>query len=238
MVPAGCGCSAGRLSARLPRRSRAGHSPGRPIVGALNYRWLFWFPGISLGVATVAARGQGGGAESPVRVRWPGELGRAFLLSAWRVALLCDQSRLQLGMGIGPGAVAARPGCGRPWPGSPSSPRGAVAAIRHRHAHDGDTGRVDDEPRGLLFGMAIYAAFAFLPEFLQTPPSAELRFGSASLVPGCPVAGQRRVFRLRRRVGIGSRTRFGAKKVLVAARSSSWSPSCCSPGRTTTCGRS
>jgi MFS family permease len=57
-----------------------------PIVGALDYHWLFWFPMIITALAAVAAAVFV--PESPVRT--PGRISilPAVLLSAWLVALL------------------------------------------------------------------------------------------------------------------------------------------------------
>ena len=70
----------------------------------------------------------------------------------------------------------------------------------------------------LLFGVGMYAAFAFLPEFLQTPPSAGYGFGVSITQSGLillPMSVAMFVF------GIASgrlTSRFGAKAVLVAGR--------------------
>ena len=184
-----------------------------PIVGALNYRWLFWFPVIVLGVATVAAKVVV--PESPVRVRGRVNWAAAVLLSAWLVALLVPISEapswgwgsarvlgllvLALALAVAWIAVESR------------SPQPLIDMRMMRIPVVWTTNLV-----ALLFGVAMYAAFAFLPEFLQTPPSAGYGFGVSITRSGLILLpGSVAMFALG--VASGRLTRrFGAKAVLVA----------------------
>jgi EmrB/QacA subfamily drug resistance transporter len=184
-----------------------------PIVGALNYRWLFWFPVIVLGVATVAAKAVV--PESPVRVRGRVNWAAAVLLSAWLVALLVPISEAPswgwgsarvLGLLVLAVALAVA------WIAVESrSPQPLIDMRMMRIPVVWTTNLV-----ALLFGVAMYAAFAFLPEFLQTPPSAGYGFGVSITRSGLILLpGSVAMFALG--VASGRLTRrFGAKAVLVA----------------------
>jgi EmrB/QacA subfamily drug resistance transporter len=145
-----------------------------PIVDALDYHWLFWIPMIVMAVVVIAAHlvipeSQ---VRTPGTLSWPGVL----LLSAWLVALILG--------------ISEAPTWG--W-GSPSVIGliiGAVVivvawvVVEARSAHpliDMNMMRIPavwtTNLVALLLGVGMYAVFAFLPEFLQTPTSAGYGFG-------------------------------------------------------------
>jgi MFS family permease len=147
-----------------------------PIVNALSWRWLFWLPAIVTVIAAV-------GAvlfvpESPIRS--PGTISwlPAVLLSGWLVALLVPLSEASdWGWGspavIGLFVVAV-----------------LLAAIWVRSELRAATPLIDMKMMrlpavwtnnlvALLIGVGLYAMFAFLPEFLQTPSSAGYGFGAS-----------------------------------------------------------
>ncbi len=145
-----------------------------PIVDALDYHWLFWIPMIVMAMVLVAAHLVI--PESRVRttgtLSWPG----IVLLSAWLVALI-------LGISEAP-----------TWGWGSSSVMlliiGAVVfavvwvLIEARSAHPLVDMHMMRIPAvwttnlvALLMGVGMYAVFAFLPEFLQTPTSAGYGFG-------------------------------------------------------------
>ena len=147
-----------------------------PIIKALNYHWLFWIPMIMVVAAGLAAHFLV--PESPVRT--PGRINwtAAVLLAAWLVALLV--------------AVTEGPSWG--W----ASPRVLglfVAAVvfllvwiwvELRAAEPLIDMRMMRLPAvwttnlvAFLFGVCLYSALAFLPEFLQTPASAGYGFGAS-----------------------------------------------------------
>jgi EmrB/QacA subfamily drug resistance transporter len=184
-----------------------------PIVQALDYHWLFWIPAIILALTTVAA--QVVVPESPVRaagrVSWLG----AALLSGWLVALLVPISE----------APAWGWGSARVWGLLVLAAALAAvwAAVEARSSHPLIDMRMMRIPVvavtnlvALLFGVAMYATFAFLPEFLQTPASAGYGFGlsvtgSGLVLLPSSVAIFAAGFASGRLTG-----RFGAKMVLVA----------------------
>jgi EmrB/QacA subfamily drug resistance transporter len=152
-----------------------------PIVEALDYHWLFWIPMIILAIATVATKLVV--PESPVRtagkLSWPG----AVLLSAWLVALLLGVSEGPT-WGWGSGKVLAL------------LVAAVVLAVAWVIAESGSSHPLIDMRMmripavwttnlvSLLLGVGMYAVFAFLPEFLQTPRSAGYGFGASITVSG------------------------------------------------------
>jgi EmrB/QacA subfamily drug resistance transporter len=152
-----------------------------PIVDALDYHWLFWFPLIVLVVATLAAHF----VVPESAVRTPGKINwlTAALLSVWLVALLLAVSEApQWGWGsarvLGLLAVAVVVFAG--W---------VVGESRAAHPLI-DMGMM--RVRGvwtanlvaLLFGVAMYAGFAFIPEFLQTPAVSGYGLGATVTASG------------------------------------------------------
>jgi EmrB/QacA subfamily drug resistance transporter len=147
-----------------------------PILDALGYRWLFWLPMILTIIAAV-------GAvlfvpESPVRsaarISWL----PAVLLSAWLVALLValseapawgwDSARVT---GL---LAAAAAGCAC-WIAAElraATPLIDMAMMRLSAVWTNNL-------VALLIGVGMYATFAFLPEFVQTPSSAGYGFGAS-----------------------------------------------------------
>jgi EmrB/QacA subfamily drug resistance transporter len=183
-----------------------------PIVNALSYHWLFWIPGIVVAIAAVATHLVV--PESPIRT--PGKISwlAAILLSAWLVALLV--------------AVSEAPDWG--W-GSVRIIGLIVAAIvlavawvmlEVRSAQPLIDMRMMRIPAvwttnlvALLFGGGLYAIFAFIPAFVQTPSSAGYGFGASITESGLivlPMTAAMFVF------GVLSgrlSKRFGAKAIIV-----------------------
>ena len=147
-----------------------------PIVNALNYRWLFWLPMILTIIAAVSAVLFV--PESPIRT--PGRISwlPAVLLSAWLVALLVALSEAPDWGWFSSrvlGLLAAAVVLGAAW---------VIAELRAA------TPLIDMKMMrrpavwtnnlvALLIGMGMYATFAFLPEFVQTPPAAGYGFGAS-----------------------------------------------------------
>lgn len=152
-----------------------------PIVNTLDWHWLFWLPLILTVLAAVAAVLLV--PESPVRV--PGRITwrPAVLLAAWLVALLVAlseapvwgwRSSVVIGLLAASGLLAAG------W---------VVAELRAA------TPLIDMQMMrlptvwtnnlvALLVGVGIYATFAFLPEFVQTPRAAGYGFGASIIRSG------------------------------------------------------
>jgi EmrB/QacA subfamily drug resistance transporter len=147
-----------------------------PIVNLLGYHWLFWLPMILTVVAAVSAVLFV--PESPVRT--PGRISwlPALLLSGWLVALLIALSQAPVwGWGSGPvigllaGAVLLAAG----W--VISELRAATPLIDMKMMRQTAVWTLNLV--ALLIGVGMYATFAFLPEFVQTPAAAGYGFGAS-----------------------------------------------------------
>ncbi|MCY1139864.1 MFS transporter [Actinoplanes sp. Pm04-4] len=146
-----------------------------PIVGALNWRWLFWLP-----LAVVVLVGLAAWRLVPASpVRTPGRVNwlSAALLSAWLVALLLPLSK----------ATA--------WGWTSARTLGLLAAAvvllaawllaELRSAEPLIDMRMMRLPAvwtanlvALLFGAAMFGVFAFLPQLMQIPASSGYGFGA------------------------------------------------------------
>ncbi len=147
-----------------------------PIVDALGWRWLFWLPALLTAVAAV-------GAvlfvpESPVRnpgtISWP----PAVLLAGWLVALLVPLSEAsQWGWGspavIGLLVAAVLLAAAWVW----TELRSATPLIDMKMMRRPAVWT--SNLVSLLLGVGMYATFAFLPEFVQTPSAAGYGFGAS-----------------------------------------------------------
>ncbi|HEX4094527.1 MAG TPA: MFS transporter [Trebonia sp.] len=166
----------GVLAALLAVGGSLGIVLAGPIVNALNWRWLFWLPAIVTVIATVAAAAFV--PQSPVRS--PGTISwlPAILMSGWLVLLLVPLSEASewgwgsptvLGMLAGAVALAAV------WVWSElraASPLIDMTMMRLPAVWTNNL-------VALLIGVGLYAMFAFLPEFVQTPSSAGYGFGAS-----------------------------------------------------------
>ncbi len=184
-----------------------------PIVDALSYHWLFWIPMIMLAAAAVAAKLVI--PESPVRTAGQLNWGAAALLSAWLVALLVPISEAPTwGWGSARviGLLVLAVVLAVAW-----------VTVETRSTHPLIDMRMMRIPTvwttnlvALLFGVGMYATFAFLPEFLQTDPSAGYGFGLSITESGLILLPASIAMFV---LGIASgplSKRFGAKAVLVA----------------------
>jgi MFS family permease len=152
-----------------------------PIVSALDYRWLFWFPvGIVAVTALIAVRYV---PESPGRadgrVNWLG----AVLLSGWLVALLLPLSQAgSWGWGsarvIGLFAVAVA--LFALWLYAEARSRSPLIDLRVMRLPAVWT----TNTAALLFGAGMYSIWSFLPGFVQTPESAGYGFGASVTASG------------------------------------------------------
>ncbi len=184
-----------------------------PIVNALNWHWLFWLPGIATMVAAV-------GAvlfvpQSPIRS--PGTISwlPAVLLSSWLVALLVPLSEApSWGWGspavIGLLAAAVLLAAAWVW----SELRAVTPLIDMKMMRR--PGVWTNNLVALLIGVGMYAMFAFLPEFVQTPSSAGYGFGASITRSGLMLLPSGvTMFVLGLFVGRLTR-RFGGKVLVVA----------------------
>ena len=203
----------GTLAALTAVGGGAGIVVAGPLVDALSYHWLFWIPTIVLVAATVATHLLV--PESPVRVRGRVNWLAALLLSAWLLTLLLAVSE------------------GPTWGWSSATVIGLLASavvlaaawivLEHRSTApliDMHMMRLrvvwTNNLVALLIGVGMYATFAFLPQFLQTPPSAGYGFGASITESGLLLLPSNIVTFL---VGLttGRLTmRYGGKRVLLA----------------------
>src|SRR6266700_5402178 len=147
-----------------------------PIVNALDYHWLFWLPMILTVIAAVSAVLFV--PESPLRT--PGRISwlPAVLLSAWLVALLVALSEApDWGWGSGRviGLLAAAVALTAAWVITElraATPLIDMAMMRRPAVWTNNL-------VALLLGVGMYATFAFLPEFVQTPAAAGYGFGAS-----------------------------------------------------------
>jgi len=145
-----------------------------PLVEALSYHWLFWIPMAMTILAAIAAAVWV--PESPERTPGKINVGTAFLMSAWLVALLVAVSQ------------------GHHWGWSSAKvvglfvtaaillPVWVLAEARSKEPLvDMQMMRIPTvwtvNLVALLFGMGMYSMFAFVPQFLQTPEVAGYGFG-------------------------------------------------------------
>ncbi len=147
-----------------------------PIVDALSWRWLFWLPLILTAAAAVSAVMFV--PESPERsggrISWL----PAVLLSGWLVALLVALSeasswgwRSARVLGLLAAAVVLAAG----W--MIAELRAVTPLIDMTMMRR--TAVWTNNLVALLIGVGMYATFAFLPEFLQTPSAAGYGFGAS-----------------------------------------------------------
>jgi EmrB/QacA subfamily drug resistance transporter len=147
-----------------------------PIVNALDYHWLFWLPMIlTVAAALLAVLVV---PESPVRnpgrISWPPVL----LLSGWLVALLVALSEApNWGWGSGRvlGLLAAAVVLAAAWIFAElraATPLIDMTMMRRKAVWTNNL-------VALLIGVGMYATFAFLPEFVQTPAAAGYGFGAS-----------------------------------------------------------
>jgi EmrB/QacA subfamily drug resistance transporter len=154
----------------------AGTVVAGPIVDHLGFDWLFWLPMILCITAAVAAALFV--PESPVRT--PGRISPVpvVMLSVWLVALLVALSQAPVwgwgsGRVIGLIVVAVVVGVG--WVAAEI--RSTVPLIDMRMMRLPAVWTTNLV--ALLVGVGMYATFAFLPEFLQTPSAAGYGFGAS-----------------------------------------------------------
>ncbi|MFD7155731.1 MFS transporter [Kribbella sp. NPDC059898] len=147
-----------------------------PIVEWLGWRWLFWIPMAVVTVATALVRRYV--PESPNRV--PGRIDwlAAAFLSGWLIALLLPLSTGRTwGWGsfrtIGLFALAVVLFAG--WIAVELRSRNPLIDMRMmRRPAVWTTNFV-----ALLFGAAMFAVYAFVPQFLQIPKAAGFGFGAS-----------------------------------------------------------
>lgn len=173
--------SISNLSAVIAAGGGVGMVAAGPIVTALDYRWLFWFPVAIVAVTTLIAVRYV--PESPSRavgrVNWLG----AVLLSGWLVALLLPLSQAG-SWGWGSvrvvGLFAAAVVLFAAWLFSEARSRSPLIDLKVMRLPSVWT----TNTAALLFGAGMYAIWSFLPGFVQTPSSAGYGFGASVTASG------------------------------------------------------
>ena len=184
-----------------------------PIVDVLNWRWLFWLPMILTLAAAV-------GAvlfvpESPVRS--PGQISwlPAVLLSGWLVALLVPLSQAsQWGWGSGTviGLFVLCVVLAAAWVWSELRAATPLIDMKMMRIPAVWTNNLV----ALLIGVGMYATFAFLPEFLQTPSAAGYGFGASITRSGLMLLPSAVTMFVVGLYAGGLARRFGGKALVVA----------------------
>lgn len=158
-----------------------------PIVDALSYHWLFWIPMAVIAVAAIAAFF----VIPESRVKTAGKINwlAAGLLSGWLVALLLAVSEAPtwgwgspkvLGLLIVAIVVAAA------WVRLESRSANPLIDMKMMSIRAVWTTNLV----ALLFGVAMFGTFAFLPAFLQTPSDAGYGFGASITTSGLMILPQ------------------------------------------------
>ncbi len=189
-----------------------------PLVAATSYHWLFWVPLVLTSSAAVAAWLFV--PPSPVRTEGRIDLRAALLLSGWLVCLLLPISQ------------------GRVW--GWASPRSVtllvlavvLCALWVRTEVRSDAPLIDMRMMrlpavwttnlvSLLFGVGMYAGFAFLPQFLQTPERAGYGFGASVTTSGLLLLPQSLATFTAGLLSGRLAARFGSKRLLVLGAAAS-----------------
>jgi MFS family permease len=173
--PARVASAVGALSAVIATGGGLGIVLAGPIVGALSWRWLFWIPMAVVALVALAAHRvvPASPVRTPGRINWVA----ALLLSGWLVALLLPLSNATTWgwtsartLGLLVGAVLLAAG----W-----------LAVELRSANPLIDMRMMRLPAvwttnlvAMLFGAGMFAVYAFVPRFVQTPRAAGYGFGA------------------------------------------------------------
>jgi EmrB/QacA subfamily drug resistance transporter len=185
-----------------------------PIVDLLDYHWLFWLPAIVVGLAAVAAHLwiPSAGPRSGGRISWR----PAVLLSLWLVSLLLGLSQaVDWGWGSARvlGLFAAAVVLCVAWVVTEHRATEPLIDMRMMRTRAVWTTNLAT----LLMGVAMYAAFAFLPAFVQTSSTAGYGFSASIAISGLillPAAATMFVFG---NLSAPLVVRFGSKSVVVVA---------------------
>lgn len=203
----------GTLAALTAAGGGAGIVVAGPLVDVLSFHWLFWIPMIVLVLATIATHLLI--PESPVRLSGRINWLAAALLSGWLLTLLLAVSEgPQWGWSSATvvGLLAAAVVLAVAWILVEQRSTAPLIDMRMMRLRVVWTNNLV----ALLIGIGMYATFAFLPQFLQTPSSAGYGFGASITESGLLLLPSNIVSFL---IGVttGRLTmRYGGKRVLVA----------------------
>jgi EmrB/QacA subfamily drug resistance transporter len=173
--PAKVSSAVGVMAAVIATGSGFGIVLAGPIVGALNWRWLFWIPmAVVVAVGILAWRVV---PASPVRT--PGKVNwwAALLLSGWLVALLLPLSKATAwgwGSGRTLGLFALAVALFAGWLFAELKSDNPLIDMRMMRLPAVWTTNLV----ALLFGAAMFGVFAFLPQLMQVPKASGYGFGA------------------------------------------------------------
>jgi EmrB/QacA subfamily drug resistance transporter len=164
------------LSALMGIGGGAGIVLAGPIVEALSYHWLFWFPLVAVAVAVIATVlfVPESPIKTPGRINWMG----AGLLSAWLVCVLVAVSEGSawgwasarvLGL-LAAGAVLA-------WLWVRNESRTAEPLVDMRMMRVRGVWTVN--AAAFLVGAGMYSSFVLIPQFVSEPSSSGYGFGAS-----------------------------------------------------------
>jgi len=202
----------GTISAMIAVGAGAGLVLAGPIVDLLGHTWLFWLPMVVLVVAAIAAHFLV--PESVVRTAGRVNWLAALLLSGWLVSLLLPVSQAPSWGWGSPRVVvllAVAAVLAAAWivvESRADQPLVDMAMMRIRAVWANNL-------VALLIGVAMYAAFGFLPQFLQTPSAAGYGFGASITESGLMILPQTVASFVLGLAAGRLAQRFGSKAMLV-----------------------
>jgi EmrB/QacA subfamily drug resistance transporter len=203
----------GTLAALLAAGAGLGVVLAGPIVSLLNWHWLFWIPGAVVAVSAVAAHLliPESPVRSPGRLSWAG----ALLMSTWLVALLVAISEAPtwgwsslrvIGLLLVAIVVAVV------WVFAESRSKSPLIDMRMMRLPAVWTTNLV----AFLIGIGMYATFAFLPQFVQTPKVNGYGFGATVTQSGLILLPSTVAMFVLGVLSGRLSARFGAKAVLVS----------------------
>ncbi|BEL03264.1 MFS transporter [Actinoplanes sichuanensis] len=175
----------GTLAAVIATGSGVGIVLAGPIVGFLDWRWLFWIPmAVVTVVGVVAWRVV---PASPVRSPGRINIGSAILLAGWLVALLLPLSKGAVwgwgsGRTLGLFALAIALLVG--WMAAELRAAEPLIDMRMMRLPAVWTTNL----AAMLFGAAMFGVFAFLPQLMQVPAASGYGFGATVTEAGLLMA--------------------------------------------------
>ncbi|MEO3743491.1 MFS transporter [Plantactinospora sp. B5E13] len=166
----------GAMSAIIAAGGGVGVVMAGPIVAALDYHWLFWIPMIVVAATalTAALLVPESRVRAPGRINWGGSV----LLSGWLVALLLGVSKAPAwGWSSGRvlGLLLLAVVLAVAWLVAENRAANPLIDLRMMRLPAVWTTNLV----ALLFGAAMFAIYAFLPQFVQTPSGAGYGFGAS-----------------------------------------------------------
>jgi EmrB/QacA subfamily drug resistance transporter len=202
----------GTSAALLAVGGGVGLAVAGPVVDLLSYHWLFWLPMVMTGAAAVAAAVVV--PESPERTAGSINVGTAVLLSAWLVPLLLGVSEGELWgwtswrtLGLFAATAVLLP----LWVWAEARSEQPLVDMRMMRIPTVWTTNLVS----LLFGVGMYAMFAFVPQFFQTPTSTGYGLGASVTLSGVLLLPQTAATFLSGLASGPLTGRLGAKPVLV-----------------------